>query len=67
MTAQVRTVLYEGPGSLPLEPNARSRIMAALLDKGFAVTSLRDRRPITALPRDFLLVLGRFTAEPPQI
>ena len=65
--AQVRTVLYEGPGSLPLEPNARSRIMAALLDKGFAVTSLRDRRPVTALPRDLLLVLGRFTAEPPQM
>ena len=64
--AQVRTVLYEGPGSLPLEPNARSRIVAALLDKGFAVTSLRDRRLVTALPRDFLLVLGRFTAEPPQ-
>jgi Pyruvate/2-oxoacid:ferredoxin oxidoreductase delta subunit len=66
-TAQVRTVLYEGPGSQPLEPNARSRIIAGLLEKGFAVTSLRDQRPVTALPRDFLLVLGRFTApEPPQ-
>jgi Pyruvate/2-oxoacid:ferredoxin oxidoreductase delta subunit len=40
--------------------------MAALLDKGFAVTSLRDHRPVAALPRDFLLVLGRFSAEPPQ-
>jgi Pyruvate/2-oxoacid:ferredoxin oxidoreductase delta subunit len=65
-TAQVRTVLYEGPGSLSLEPDARTRIIAALLDKGFAVTSLRDRRPVTALPRDFLLVLGRFTAGPPE-
>jgi Pyruvate/2-oxoacid:ferredoxin oxidoreductase delta subunit len=66
-TAQVRTVLYEGPGSRPLEPGDRTRIMAALLDKGFAVTSLRDHRPVTALPRDFLLVLGQFTAEPPQL
>jgi len=65
-TAQVRTVIYEGPGSLPLEANVRSQIMAALLEKGFAVTSLRDRRPVTALPRDFLLVLGRFVSEPPQ-
>jgi Pyruvate/2-oxoacid:ferredoxin oxidoreductase delta subunit len=65
-TAQVRTVLYEGPGSLPLEPDARARIMAALLDKGFAVTRVHDRKPVTALPRDFLLVLGRFTAEPPR-
>jgi NAD-dependent dihydropyrimidine dehydrogenase PreA subunit len=64
--AQVRTVLYEGPGSLPLDPDARSRIIAALLDKGFAVTSLREDRPVTARSRDFLLVLGRFTADPPQ-
>lgn len=66
-TAQVRTVLYEGPGSLPLDGAARSAILAALLDKGFAVTTLRDRTPITALPRDFVLVLGRFTGEPPQL
>jgi NAD-dependent dihydropyrimidine dehydrogenase PreA subunit len=65
-TAQVRTVLYEGPGSLPIEPEARSRIITALLDKGFAVTSVRNRGPVTALPRDFLLVLGRFTGDPPQ-
>ena len=66
-TTQVRTVLYEGPGSLPLEPEARSRVMSALLDKGFAVTSLRDSSHVAALPRDFLLVLGRFTGEPPQL
>jgi Pyruvate/2-oxoacid:ferredoxin oxidoreductase delta subunit len=66
-TAQVRTVLYEGPGSLPLGSETRLRIMAALLDKGFAVTSLRDRTDITALTRDFLLVLGRFTGDPPVL
>ncbi len=64
-TAHLRTVLYEGPGSLPLEPDARSRIMVALLDKGYAVTSLRDSTHVTALPRDFVVVLGRFTGPPP--
>jgi NAD-dependent dihydropyrimidine dehydrogenase PreA subunit len=66
-TAQVRTVLYEGPGSLPIEPDARSRIMTALLDKGFAVTALRNGAHVTALARDFLLVLGRFTGDPPLL
>ncbi len=66
-TTQIRTVLYEGPGSLPIEPGARSRIMTALLDKGFAVTSLRGQAHVAALPRDFLLVLGRFTGDPPLL
>ena len=66
-TAQVRTVLYEGPGSLPLAPDARASMMTALLDRGFAVTSLRNAVHVTALPRDFLLVLGRFLGEPPLL
>jgi Pyruvate/2-oxoacid:ferredoxin oxidoreductase delta subunit len=66
-TSQVRAVLYEGPGSLPLDPAMRPRIMSALLDKGFAVTSLRAAVPVTALPRDLLLVLGRFTGDAPLL
>lgn len=65
--AQVRTVLYEGPGSTPIEPDVRSEIMSVLLDKGYSVTCLRHHAHITALPRDFVLVLGRFTAEAPQL
>ena len=65
--AQVRTVLYEGPGSIALEPVERSRLLMALLDKGVAVTSLRNRSHITALTRDVLLVLGRFAGVPPQL
>jgi len=65
--AQVRTVLYEGPGSVPLDPDTRSRLLAGLLEKGFAVTSLRSRAHLNALPYDFLLVLGRFAADPPQL
>jgi Pyruvate/2-oxoacid:ferredoxin oxidoreductase delta subunit len=65
--AQVRTVLYEGPGSLPIEPGARSGILAALLDKGFAVTSVRGTAHVAALPQDFLVVMGRFTGDPPAL
>lgn len=65
--SQVRTVLYEGPGSAPLEPDERLRLMTALLDKGFAVTSLRNGSHISALARDFLLVLGRFATDPPRL
>ena len=65
--SQVRTVLYEGPGSTALEPAERSRLLTALLDKGFAVTSLRQHSQVEALPRDFLLVLGRFADSPPQL
>src|SRR5688572_20407358 len=65
--AQVRTVLYEGPGSVPLDPDIRSSLLAGLLEKGFAVTSLRSRAHLNALPHDFLLVLGRFAADPPQL
>lgn len=65
--SQVRTVLYEGPGSLALDPAERSELMAALLDRGFAVTSLREGRDVSALPRDFLLVLGRFAGDPPRL
>lgn len=65
--SHVRTVLYEGPGSIALDPAERSRLMTALLDKGFAVTSLRNGANVHALPRDFLLVVGRFEVAPPQL
>jgi NAD-dependent dihydropyrimidine dehydrogenase PreA subunit len=65
--SQVRTVLYEGPASQPLHPDERSQLVMALLDKGFAVTLLRNSCHVNALARDFLLVLGRFTGEPPQL
>ena len=65
--SQVRTVLYEGPGSTALEPTERSRLLTALLDKGFAVTTVRQGTHVNALPRDFLLVLGRFVGTPPQL
>src|SRR5262245_15451520 len=59
--AQVRTVLYEGPGSLPIEPEIRAGIIGALLDKGYAVTSFRSSTHVTTRSQDVVLVIGRFT------
>ncbi len=56
----LRVVLYEGQGSIPLPAEARSQVMMALLDKGYAVT--RAATGSTAMPHDerSLLVLGQF-------
>ncbi|MBI2684687.1 MAG: ferredoxin family protein [Acidobacteria bacterium] len=63
---QIRTVLYEGPGSAPIEPAVRSQIMSALLDKGFAVTALQSSTHLTAAERDVVVILGRFADSPPD-
>lgn len=56
----LRVVLYEGNGSLPLPAESRAKVMAALLDKGYAVTRAAQDR--TGMPQDdrSLLVLGIF-------
>lgn len=56
----LRVVLYEGQGSIPLPTEARTQVMIALLDKGYAVT--RAASGSTAMPHDerSLLVLGQF-------
>jgi Pyruvate/2-oxoacid:ferredoxin oxidoreductase delta subunit len=56
----LRVVLYEGKGSIPLSSEARTQVMVALLDKGYAVT--RAASGSTAMPHDerSLLVLGQF-------
>ncbi|TLD70258.1 ferredoxin family protein [Phragmitibacter flavus] len=59
----LRIVLYEGEGSITLSPAARLQVMAALLDKGYAVTrSTSNNRSGNAFPHDdrSLLVLGSF-------
>jgi Pyruvate/2-oxoacid:ferredoxin oxidoreductase delta subunit len=66
-TPRLRTVLYEGPGAIPLESAHRGELLAALLGAGFAVTSLRHSAPLPALASDTLLVLGRFPADPPSL
>jgi len=66
-TAQVRAVLYEGPGSLPVEPAVRSQVLTAMLEKGYAVSCVREQGQVNALPQDFVLVLGRFADTPPAL
>jgi Pyruvate/2-oxoacid:ferredoxin oxidoreductase delta subunit len=57
----LRVVLYEGEGAIPLPAEARAQVMAALLDKGYAVTRA-TAQAVNAMPHDdrSLLVLGWF-------
>lgn len=57
----LRVVLYEGNGSIPLDAAARAQVMAALLDKGYAVTRTTTQGS-SAFPHDdrSLLLLGSF-------
>ena len=63
----LRVVVYEGEGAVPLPAASRAMVMAALLDKGYAVTRL-TRQPSAPLHYDdhTLLVLGSFDAGPPS-
>jgi Pyruvate/2-oxoacid:ferredoxin oxidoreductase delta subunit len=63
--AQVRTVLYEGPGSAPIEPAIRAQLLTGLLEKGLAVTALQSGTHLTAAERDVVVILGRFADAPP--
>jgi Pyruvate/2-oxoacid:ferredoxin oxidoreductase delta subunit len=57
----LRIVIYEGTGSIPLSPEARSSVMRILLDKGYTVTRSTPGAQ-SALDYDdhSLLVIGTF-------
>jgi Pyruvate/2-oxoacid:ferredoxin oxidoreductase delta subunit len=60
----MRVVLYEGAGAIALSAEARAQVMAALLDKGYAVTRAGNGNGASgAFPHDdrSLLVLGSFS------
>ncbi|MBB5030548.1 ferredoxin family protein [Prosthecobacter vanneervenii] len=63
----LRVVLYEGNGSIQLSTESRTRVMMALLDKGYAVT--RSGSGATSMPHDerSLLVLGAFEGKAPAL
>ena len=64
----LRVVLYEGDGSIPLPPEARTLVMASLLDKGYAVTRVTPGRGASLVDDDHtLLVLGLFADGAPQV
>lgn len=64
-----RVVLYEGAGAAPLDPGERTRLFAALLDRGYAVTravpggSVQD----DAAAATAFVVLGRFGGAAPDV
>ncbi|MCC6362403.1 MAG: ferredoxin family protein [Bryobacterales bacterium] len=60
----VRVVLYEGPGSKILTNESRVAAVRALLDRGYAVSSIRTSEPAAVAPNSILLVLGDFEQEP---
>ena len=64
----LRVVLYEGSGSGPMPEPARFELMRTLLEKGYAVTAVRNGGAVSSSDAGTLLVLGLFDdATPPQL
>jgi Pyruvate/2-oxoacid:ferredoxin oxidoreductase delta subunit len=60
----VRVALYEGPGSTKLSNEIRLQAVRSLLERGFAVSSLRTQEFSVLAPNGILLVMGNFEQEP---
>ncbi|MBB5039057.1 ferredoxin family protein [Prosthecobacter dejongeii] len=57
----LKVVLYEGNGALPLPPEARLKVLTALLDKGYAVSRVTPTSVTPTSSDDHtLLLLGTF-------
>jgi Pyruvate/2-oxoacid:ferredoxin oxidoreductase delta subunit len=63
----LKIVLYEGQGAIPLSPEARLKVLTALLDQGYAVSRVTpDASPAKSSDTDHtLLLLGRFPDRTP--
>jgi Pyruvate/2-oxoacid:ferredoxin oxidoreductase delta subunit len=61
----LRIVLYEGDGAQSLETMSRHALMAALLDRGYAVTRVAGEGSVAPADRTALLVLGQFNGRKP--
>ena len=62
----LRIVLYEGTGAQPLDAGDRYATIAALLERGYAVTRGAPGRPVSPADKSPLLVLGRFGGRTPE-
>ena len=62
----LRVVLYEGPGSTPLEPGQRLDAVRALLDGGFGVPRAGGGRPVSAEDDAPVLVAAQWEGAPPE-
>lgn len=60
---RARAILYEGPGSTPLEASRRHSLLKALLEAGFAVTRLTTREQFLAQRSDAVVVLAQRNAD----
>jgi len=56
----LRVLLYEGQGSQPLDSSRRQQLFQALLEAGYAVSSVRPDRPLCDMGHQHLIVLGLF-------
>jgi Pyruvate/2-oxoacid:ferredoxin oxidoreductase delta subunit len=66
-TPRLRVVLYEGHGSEPLEGPRRYEVLRTLLEKGYAVTSVRPGGRVSDVQGGMVVVLGQFPGgEPPR-
>ena len=62
----IQVVLYEGTGSTELSEDARFEVMAALLDKGYAVARSGVGARSGGVDEEPLLVLGDFGGDAPR-
>ncbi|MBI1896207.1 MAG: 4Fe-4S dicluster domain-containing protein [Acidobacteria bacterium] len=61
---RVQVVLYEGSGAGPLDAGARAELFRALIEKGYAVSSVRNNGIVPPAENTVALVLGRL--DPPN-
>ncbi|HEV7868630.1 MAG TPA: ferredoxin family protein [Chthoniobacteraceae bacterium] len=63
----LRVVLFEGEGAQPLESTDRFQTVAALLERGFAVTSASGERAVAPADSSPAVVIGHFRGTPPEV
>lgn len=60
----LQVILYEGRGAFPLSPEARVKVLTALLDQGYAVSRVTETgKPAQRASDHTLLVLGSFPSQ----
>ena len=61
----IHLAIYEGEGSEPLAPAARFELTRTLLEKGYAVSTIRPGGQLSMPTEGSLFVLGQFTGQTP--
>lgn len=61
-----RVILYEGPGSVPLESSARFQLLHTLLMRGYSASLCSSGGSLGSLGHRALVVLGRFGGAVPE-